>query len=244
MRFFVSFFAVFWLLAPQTAHAAPPSLWTAELTHPEITAALKEGYDTILIPTGGVEQAGGHLITGKHNYIVAETAARIAAARGHTLIAPVVPFAPEGAFDTSQGNMRYPGTITLREETFTALLEDIARSYLIHGFKTVLLIGDHGGSQEALKRVAAALPGVVALTGYYNTDNGQTAALQKQGFTAEQIGQHAGMLDTSELFAVYPAGVRVDALKNSANPGGSGAPGLSTKELGRVLLQLKVDAAH
>ncbi|MCE2965483.1 MAG: creatininase family protein, partial [Alphaproteobacteria bacterium] len=149
-----------------------------------------------------------------------------------------------GAFDTSQGNMRYPGTITLREETFTALLEDIARSYLLHGFKTVLLIGDHGGSQEALKRVAAALPGVVALTGYYNTDNGQTAALQKQGFTAEQIGQHAGMLDTSELFAVYPAGVRLEALKNSANPGGSGAPGLSTKELGRVLLQLKVDAAH
>lgn len=243
MRFFVSFFAVVWLLAPQTAHAAPPSLWTAELTHPEIAAALKDGFDTILIPTGGVEQAGGHLITGKHNYIVTETAARIASKRGRTLIAPVVPFAPEGAFDTSQGNMRYPGTITLREETFAALLEDIARSYQLHGFKTVLLIGDHGGSQEALKRVAAALPGVVTLTGYY-ADNGQTAVLKRQGFTDTQIGQHAGMLDTSELLAVYPAGVRVDALKNSANPGGSGTPGLSTAELGRVLLQLKVDAAH
>lgn len=243
MRFFVSFFAVVWLLAPQTAHAAPPSLWTAELTHPEIAAALKDGFDTILIPTGGVEQAGGHLITGKHNYIVTETAARIASKRGRTLIAPVVPFAPEGAFDTSQGNMRYPGTITLREETFAALLEDIARSYQLHGFKTVLLIGDHGGSQEALKRVAAALPGVVTLTGYY-ADNGQTAVLKQQGFTDTQIGQHAGMLDTSELLAVYPAGVRVDALKNSANPGGSGTPGLSTAELGRVLLQLKVDAAH
>ena len=53
--------------------------------------------------------------------------------------------------------MRYPGTISLREETFRSLLDDIASSLKAHGFQHILLIGDNGGNQTPMSQVASEL---------------------------------------------------------------------------------------
>ena len=50
-----------------------------------------------------------------------------------------------------------PGTISLREETFQALLTDIASSLKVHGFKNIIFIGDSGGNQAGQKAVADKL---------------------------------------------------------------------------------------
>jgi creatinine amidohydrolase len=50
--------------------AALDSVWVEELTWMEVRDAMKAGKTTILIPTGGVEQNGPYLATGKHNYIL------------------------------------------------------------------------------------------------------------------------------------------------------------------------------
>src|SRR5262249_15521259 len=72
--------------------------------------------------------------------------------------APIVKFVPEGAIEpTPTGHMRYPGTISLEESTFEALVTDICRSYKAHGFKDIVLLGDSGGNQMGMETVANLL---------------------------------------------------------------------------------------
>ena len=49
--------------------------------------------------------------------------------------------------------MNFPGTMTLRPETFLDLLEDIIVSMRHHGFRRFLIVNGHGGNR-ALMSVA------------------------------------------------------------------------------------------
>ena len=53
--------------------------------------------------------------------------------------------------------MKYPGTISLTEETYERLLTDICASFKTHGFEHIVLIGDSGGNQKGMKAVADKL---------------------------------------------------------------------------------------
>ncbi len=133
------------------------SVWIEELTWMEVRDAIREGKTTALVVTGGVEQNGPYLATGKHNVILRATAEAIARRLGNALVAPVVPFVPEGEFDPPSGHMRYPGTVGVREETFEALLTDIAMSLKAGEFKDVVLFGDSGGNQDGMREVVGRL---------------------------------------------------------------------------------------
>src|ERR1051325_1560441 len=131
------------LLPPQQQQAqAPPldaprpsaaldSVFIEELTWMEVRDAIKAGKTTALVPTGGVEQNGPYLATGKHNYILRATSEAIARKLGNALVAPIVPFVPEGNIDPPSGHMKYPGTISLTEDTYQRLLTDICASLKI-----------------------------------------------------------------------------------------------------------------
>lgn len=137
---------------------ARASLWTEELTWMEVRDLVADGWTTVIIGTGGVEQNGPYVAGGKHNYVLETVMPEIARAIGRTLLAPVVKFVPEGSIEpTTSGHMRYPGTISLEAATFEALLTDIARSYRAHGFRDIVLIGDSGGNQTGMRNVAEAL---------------------------------------------------------------------------------------
>jgi creatinine amidohydrolase len=137
---------------------AGASLWTEELTWMEVRDALKNGKTTIIIGTGGVEQNGPYVVGGKHNYVLQTVLPYIARAIPNSLIAPIVKFVPEGQIEpTTSEHMNYPGTISLEETTFEALLTDICRSYKAHGFKDIILLGDSGGNQTGMKNVADVL---------------------------------------------------------------------------------------
>lgn len=137
---------------------AVDSLWAEELTWMEMRDAIKAGKTTILIATGGIEQNGPYVAGGKHNYVLQTVLPYIARSIGNTLIAPIVKFVPEGAIEPKPGgHMRYPGTISLEAATFEALLTDICRSYKAHGFRDIILLGDSGGNQAGMEKVARAL---------------------------------------------------------------------------------------
>jgi creatinine amidohydrolase len=134
------------------------SLWAEELTSMEIRDAIREGTTTIIIGTGGVEQNGPYVAGGKHNFVLQTVLPYIARAIGRALIAPVVKFVPEGSIEpATSGHMQYAGTISLEPATFEALLTDICRSYKAHGFVDIVLLGDSGGNQTGMERVAKAL---------------------------------------------------------------------------------------
>src|SRR6202521_971595 len=63
----------------------PDTVEIADMTWVEVRSAIARGYTTVIVPSGGVEQNGPHMILGKHDYIVRWTAARIAGALGRAL---------------------------------------------------------------------------------------------------------------------------------------------------------------
>ena len=137
--------------------AGTETLWVEEMTWMEVRDALAEGMTTVIIGTGGVEQNGPYVASGKHNFVLSATAEAIARELGDALVAPIVKFVPEGNIDPPSGHMRYHATISVTQETFEALLTDIASSFAAHGFTDIVLIGDSGGNTRGMENVAAAL---------------------------------------------------------------------------------------
>ncbi|MCY3612612.1 MAG: creatininase family protein [Gemmatimonadetes bacterium] len=133
------------------------SVWIEELTWMEVRDALRDGKTTAIISTGGIEQNGPYLATGKHNVVLTGACEGIARKLGNALCGPVLKLVPEGDIDNPSGHMRYPGTISLREETFRAVLDDMASSLRAHGFTDIVFIGDSGGNQAGMAAVAADL---------------------------------------------------------------------------------------
>jgi creatinine amidohydrolase len=177
--------------APRPIEAGD-SLWSEELTAMEIRDLIRTGTTSIIIGTGGVEQNGPYVAGGKHNYVLQTVLPYIARAIGKTLIAPIVKFVPEGNIEPkTSGHMQYAGTISLESATFEALLTDICRSYKAHGFVDIILLGDSGGNQPGMERVAAALnrrwsgekTRVHFLREYYFEDRWSYDYLKKLGIT-------------------------------------------------------------
>ncbi len=144
------------LRAPRPIEALE-SVWIEELTWMEVRDALAAGKTTAIIATGGIEQNGPYLATGKHNYVLYGACEGTARALGNALCAPVIKLVPEGDIEEPSGMMRYPGTLSLRRETFEAVLDDVASSLRTHGFEHIVLIGDSGGNQDGMEAVAARL---------------------------------------------------------------------------------------
>lgn len=245
--------AVFAVTRPLTA-PLPNTIAMADMTWPEVRAAVERGYTTVIVPSGGIEQNGPHMVLGKHDYIVRFTAERIASELKNALVAPVVSFVPEGDFVPPTGNMQFPGTIGVSDEVYAGLLEGIARSLKSAGFKTICFIADHGQSQAPQNDVAARLTRawakdrvtVVSVADYY-ADDAQTQYLLAQGETRASIGDHAGITDTSELMAAHSEGVDLRRFAEMpftfAASGASGKPMRASAERGRALLEIKIEAA-
>ena len=133
--------------------AAVDSVWTEELTWMEVRDAIKAGKTTGLILTGGVESNGPHLATGKHNFILKVMGEAIARKLGNALVAPILTLEP----GRPDGDRVAPGSVFLSAATYRAVLTDMASSMRGMGFTNVILMGDSGGNQGAMKEVAAAL---------------------------------------------------------------------------------------
>ena len=144
-------------LAAERPIAAGQSYWLEQLTWMEIRDLIADGTTTVIIPTGGIEQNGPYLATGKHNLILEATCPAIAEKLGNTLCAPIVKFVPQGNINPPSGLMLFPGTISLSAETYEALLFDIASSLRQSGFTDIVLIGDSGGNQSGMANVAEKL---------------------------------------------------------------------------------------
>ncbi len=135
----------------------PDTVFLEELTWTEVRDAIQAGKTTVIVPTGGTEQTGPHIVLGKHNFIVKHTAEKIARRLGDALVAPVVAYVPEGELDPPTSHMRFSGTITLPNEYFMKLVEYAARSFRVHGFKDIVLIADSRSNNQGLKTVSEML---------------------------------------------------------------------------------------
>ena len=251
MRFALVIFAVGCLPGVALAQT-PDTVFLEDLTWPEVRDALAAGTTTIIIPTGGTEQNGPHMVLGKHNYLVRYKAGEVARRLGNALVAPVMAYVPEGDVDPPSGHMRFPGTITTPPEVFEQVLEFAARSFQQHGFLDIALLGDSGGNQASQAAVAARLNREWAdtpvrvhhLTDYYPGPG--DAWLITQGEREQDVGTHAGMHDTASLMFLNPAMLRLDEMAPGTRGDGSGSvgnPARSTAAYGEQILEMQIAAA-
>jgi creatinine amidohydrolase/Fe(II)-dependent formamide hydrolase-like protein len=183
-----------------TPNPLPPAqtLWIEEMTWMDVRDALQSGKTTAIISTGGMEPNGPWLVTGKHNYVLRQNCPRIAAALGNALCAPVLELVPEGSIEPPTGHMTSPGTISLRQETFEAVLTDMAESLHQHGFENIVFIGDSGGNQRGMQNVAESLSakwggnGAAHFIGeYYRAPEGSRNVLRELGVTRDGMPSDA-----------------------------------------------------
>jgi creatinine amidohydrolase len=197
---------------------AVDTVFMEEMTWLEVRDAMKAGKKTVIVPTGGLEQNGPYLATGKHNYVNRATCEAIARKLGDALCATNVPFVPEGDIEPKTSHMMYPGTISLSETTFQALLTDIASSLKAHGFEHIILIGDSGGNQAGMKTVAANLTskwGTASKTTihfipeYYQYPEAYKWAAANLGWKEVPEGHHDDPTISTIMMTVDPNAVRI-----------------------------------
>ena len=231
------------------------SVFLEDLTWTELRDQISAGKTTIIIPIGGTEQSGPAIALGKHNTRVKILAQMIAEKLGNALVAPVVSYVPEGRIDPPTGHMKFPGTITISDATFEQLLESAARSFKHAGFRTIVLIGDHGGYQSDLTTVADRVNREWAKTSvrvyaariYYSiSQHAYVDKLLSAGVKRSEIGKHAGLADTSLMLATDPSMVRVNRIAKSSSLNSSvgvygGDPKNSSAKLGQIGVDLIVN---
>lgn len=226
---------------------APDSVFLEDMTWTELRDAVKAGKTTIIIPVGGVEQSGPDMALGKHDARARFLSDKIARRLGNALVAPVIAYVPEGGINPPTSHMRFPGTLTVPPDVFRKTVESAAQSLKLHGFKDVVLIGEHGSYQSDLRTVADQLNCSWAGTQvrahfvaeyYHGATTGFYPVLRSRGYSAEEIGTHAGLADTSLMLAIDPRLVRTDDLHTGAHldaaNGVYGNPRRSSAELGQL----------
>jgi len=153
----------------------------------------------------------------------------------------------------------FPGTISLKPETFAAINEEVARSLIQGGFRRIALMSEHGPSQKPLAEVAAKLNAEFAdkgaqvfyiADGYTRARREIEAAIRAEGKVG---GGHGGLWDTAETLAADPGLVRPGpflpgTIENDGNGpvnglGYSGDPTGATAEMGREFGALRVRLA-
>ena len=100
-----------------------------------------KGNDLAVLPLGSTEQHAGLSLS--VDSILAE---KIALDAAEPLGVPVFPVVPYGVTPYFMG---YPGTITLRVETYVSIVRDILNCLHTQGFRRIVIVNGHGGNQPA-----------------------------------------------------------------------------------------------
>jgi len=237
------------------------------MTYPEIYSAIHDqGKTTVLIYNGGTEQRGPHAVLGGHTFMARAIAPMVARKLGNALVAPVLPFSvnPAGGVDP-----KMPGSVALAPELFQKVNEAVVDSMAKNGFKNIVLMGDHGGGQEELAKLAETLDAKYRTQGIHVYFCGDVYEKSRREFAAWltskglPLSNHGGISDTSTMLYLEPAsgqwvrsiykttigdpvlppGQRPDPRTPRVNNGITGDPRPSTPEIGKLVVDMKVTNA-
>lgn len=187
----------------------------AALTSPEAAALAAAGplRPVAILPSGAVEQHGPHLPMGLDIWLA--TAVARAAAEGEPGLRVCEPL----PYGSSAHHRAFPGTMSLRPETFIAVLADLAEGLWHDGFLPVFLNG-HGGNRAALQVAVATLgPRGVTAAAFSYFDLIADVAAEVLPDAAQGAG-HACALETSLMMHVLPDAVRTGLIPEGTTPEG------------------------
>ncbi|WP_050401603.1 creatininase family protein [Bradyrhizobium embrapense] len=194
-----------------TAPAWPDALRLELMSFEQVSAALAAGVSTVLIPCGAVEQHGPHLPLCMDADHADAIAASLARQLGRTMIAPTI------KVGCSAHHLAFPGTISIRPETFESICLDYCTSLARHGFRRILLFSGHIGNFPALRdmlpRLRSAVPVDVEIDAYCDAVawiERWRSAVEQAGGDPNAVGGHADIAETSLMMLLRPDSVRLD----------------------------------
>jgi creatinine amidohydrolase len=189
-----------------------------EMAWPEVEQAVADGKTTAILACGAVEQHGPHLPLGTDAYLGTAIAERAALLAGNALVAPTL------RPGLSDHHMSFAGSLTLRPDTFVALLTDYCTSLAGHGFERIVIFPSHGGNMDVMKAQLPWLARSLAdrcelVLSLRLLEDMQRMAdyLAEHGISIGRAGAHAGYSETAMMLAHAPGLVQME----------HAAPGLS-----------------
>jgi creatinine amidohydrolase len=181
------------------------------MTFEDVSAALKRGFDTVVVPCGAVEQHGPHLPLCMDADHAEALAALVAQRLGRTLVAPTI------RVGCSSHHLAFAGTISFRAETFEAICQDYCASLARHGFSRIILFSGHIGNFPVLREILPRLRNCVAqsirIDAFVDSEgwlNRWRKAVEISGGDPAAVGGHADIAETSLMMKLRPDSVRVD----------------------------------
>jgi creatinine amidohydrolase len=188
------------------------------MTWPEVKAEQARGRDTVVVAFGATEQHGPHLPLAT-DALIGDHLAHAVAERLDAFVAPTV------RIGCSEHHLEFPGTLSLSEDTFRAVVADIVRSLARGGFARVVLLPTHGGNFAPLAAALASLGPVAGIEIRALTDLSALFTIaqlgqEEHGVPLGEGGVHAGEWETSMLMAIHADLVHLER----GEPGYTGDP--------------------
>jgi creatinine amidohydrolase len=223
------------------------------LTWVQAEKVLKE-YEVVLIALGARTKEHGPHLPLKTDYIMAEYLKSRVAAEVPVAVLPTIQYGYYPSF------LEYPGSVSIRAETFKNVVEDICRSMSGYGARKFYVLNTGISTLRPLEEAAETLKGVGIVLRYLNLlDVDKTIP---QGLLKQEGGSHADEAETSMMLYIAPETVDMSqAAKDydsrpgrkglTRNPHGSGTfsptgtwgdPTLATREKGRIIVEATVQA--
>ncbi|NNM34271.1 MAG: creatininase family protein [Gemmatimonadetes bacterium] len=200
------------------------------LAWPQVKAALADGYTTVVFACGATEQHGPHLPLLVDAEIGTRTALETARRLGKALVAPTL------RVGCSDHHMAFPGTLSLRRDTFDAVVEDYCTSLARHGLQRLCIFPSHGGNVMPLAELEPRLRETLgdSVEVVVDTDLMGLMDVWKRGVPAAggpegRVGGHADIAEGSILMTITPELVQ----EEKAEEGYMGE--LSREDLDRVI---------
>lgn len=182
----------------------------ADLTYVDIRDYLQQK-DSILVPMASTEQHGPHLPLYTDTITAIEISARISE---HIAVLHTPPiwmgYSPQHMHEPGHGR----GTITVRSTTLLAIMHDVARSLIHHGFNRIHFINGHGSNVKVVDPILRKLrydTGALIsfLVPYMENYTGILDGLMENP-PDETPGWHASELETSQDMAYHRTLVRME----------------------------------
>lgn len=206
------------------------------MTWPEIRSAIDDGFTSVVIACGAIEQHGPHLPLNMDAMHGDELAKETALYMGHTLVAPTI------RIGLSEEHMDFAGTITLSPETFRMICLDYCTSLARHGFRQICIVPSHGGNFKPLADMHNDLKEAVRPHIQIDVFADMTAVLKmwkrvikEENGPAGHVGGHADIAESSIMLAIAPDSVRKKKVE-------TGYTGAMTKQVRQHILEKGIQA--
>ena len=194
-----------------------------------------------LLPVGSCEQHGPHMTLDTDLAIAEALARRLANDLGEVAL-----LCPSVGYGLSEHHLGFPGTLTLRPETFIGLTSDIVESLARWGLRRVLVVNGHGGNVDALTTAVHVLREEGTDASWQPCRHGDAHAGRGETSLLLHLAPHRVAMDRAEPGNVEPVGdllprLREHGLRPLAPNGVLGDPRGASAAEGATLLDRMAD---